>query len=64
MTTTIKNLRKELGYSQAKLASLVGVTSNCIQKIESGANYPQIGTLKRIAEALNCELKIELIKKI
>ena len=52
--------RGELGYSQRQLAELVGTTQSAIARLESGGRPPRIDTLLRIAEALDCELVIEL----
>jgi transcriptional regulator with XRE-family HTH domain len=46
--------------SQAELASLVGTSQSAIARLESGGRPPRIDTLLRIADALDCELDIEL----
>lgn len=43
--------------TQKHLAELCGTTQQQIAKIENGHVDPQLSTLKRVAEALNCELK-------
>src|SRR5687768_9507830 len=52
--------RKELGLSQAELAELVTTTQSAIARLESGGRPPRIDTLLRIANALDCELDVEL----
>ncbi len=52
--------RTERGLSQADLAKLVGTTQSAIARLESGGRPPRIDKLLRIAEALECELKVEL----
>jgi ribosome-binding protein aMBF1 (putative translation factor) len=52
--------RKELGLSQAELAELVATTQSAIARLESGGRPPRIDTLLRIAQALDCELAVEL----
>jgi ribosome-binding protein aMBF1 (putative translation factor) len=52
--------RKDLGLSQAELAELVGTTQSAIARLESGGRPPRIDTLLRIANALDCELVVEL----
>src|SRR5919108_4084579 len=52
--------RKELGLSQAELAELVATTQSAIARLESGGRPPRIDTLLRIANALDCELIVEL----
>ena len=52
--------RKELGLSQAELAEFVATTQSAIARLESGGRPPRIDTLLRIADALDCELLVEL----
>jgi ribosome-binding protein aMBF1 (putative translation factor) len=52
--------RKDLGLSQAELAELVATTQSAIARLESGGRPPRIDTLLRIADALDCELIVEL----
>ena len=46
--------------SQVELAELVGTTQSAIARLESGGRPPRIDTLLRIADALDCELEVEL----
>ena len=46
--------------SQRELAELVGTTQSAIARLERGGRPPRIDTLLRIAEALDCELLVEL----
>lgn len=52
--------RLELGLSQTELAELVGTTQSAIARLEAGGRPPRIDTLLRIADALDCELVVEL----
>jgi ribosome-binding protein aMBF1 (putative translation factor) len=52
--------RRALGLSQAELAELVTTTQSAIARLESGGRPPRIDTLLRIANALDCELLVEL----
>jgi len=52
--------RRARGFSQAELASLVGTTQSAIARLESGGRPPRIDTLLRIAQALDCDLAVEL----
>jgi transcriptional regulator with XRE-family HTH domain len=52
--------RRALGLSQKELAELTGTTQSAIARLESGGRPPRIDTLLRIAEALDCELIVEL----
>jgi transcriptional regulator with XRE-family HTH domain len=55
--------RSERGLSQAELAKLVGTTQSAIARLESGGRPPRIDTLLRIADALECDLHVELIPR-
>ena len=52
--------RKARGLSQRELAELTSTTQSAIARLESGGRPPRIDTLLRIAEALDCELLVEL----
>ena len=57
----VKAIRESQGISQQKLAENIGLTWRSIPNIESGNVSPKISTLRKIAEVLNCDLKILLI---
>ncbi|MGH3049186.1 MAG: helix-turn-helix domain-containing protein [Gaiellaceae bacterium] len=48
------------GLSQRQLAERCGTTQSAIARLERGGRPPRIDTLLRIAEALDCELIVEL----
>ena len=48
------------GLSQRELAELVGTTQSSIARLERGGRPPRIDTLLRIADALDCDLVVEL----
>ena len=52
--------RLERGLSQKELAALVGTTQSAIARLEAGGRPPRIDTLLRIADALDCDLAVEL----
>jgi DNA-binding XRE family transcriptional regulator len=52
--------RGELGLSQRELAQLTGTTQSAIARLEAGGRPPRIDTLLRIANALDCDLLVEL----
>jgi transcriptional regulator with XRE-family HTH domain len=56
----VSDRRRALGLSQAELAELTGTTQSAIARLESGGRPPRIDTLMRIANALDCELRVEL----
>jgi len=53
--------RVQMSMSQRELAVLCGTTQSAIARLERGGRPPRIDTLLRIAEALDCELLVELV---
>lgn len=52
--------RRTLDLSQRELADLCGTTQSAIARLERGQRPPRVDTLMRIANALDCELVVEL----
>lgn len=53
----LKELRKEKGWSQQKLAERTGLSFNAITKIEQGlAKYPTLKTLIKLSDAFKISL--------
>ena len=52
--------RVAMNMSQRELAELCGTTQSSIARLERGGRPPRIDTLLRIAEALDCELVVDL----
>jgi transcriptional regulator with XRE-family HTH domain len=52
--------RQAMGLSQRELAELVGTTQSAIARLERGGRPPRIDTLLRIADALDCDLLVDL----
>lgn len=52
--------RAKSGLSQSDLASKTGIDQSDISKIERGVANPSVSTLKRLATAMNMELRIEI----
>jgi predicted transcriptional regulator len=52
--------RVAMNMSQRELAELVGTTQSAIARLERGGRPPRIDTLLRIAEALDCELVVDI----
>jgi len=48
----IRQLRRERGWSQGKLASEAGITKNTVIRIESGREEVHLQTLLQVAETL------------
>ena len=55
LARNLKARRGRLGYSQAKLAELVGLSVPFIAEIEIGRKSPSLATLDRLATALEVE---------
>ena len=53
----IKEIRKQRGLSQEKLAELVNIEQNILSYIETGNNFCKSETLKKIINALNIDPK-------
>ena len=49
-----------MGLSQRELAERCGTTQSAIARLERGGRPPRIDTLLRIADALQCDLVVEL----
>ena len=52
----IKELRKRKGLTQEQLAELINMEQTSISVIESGRNFPTLGTLEKIAQILEVNL--------
>jgi DNA-binding XRE family transcriptional regulator len=59
----VSERRAERGLSQRELAELVGTTQSAIARLERGGRPPRIDTLLKIAEALDCDLTVELVPR-
>ena len=53
----IKEIRKNRGLTQEKLAELIDIETCSLSAIEIGRHYPSMPTIVKIAEKLNVELK-------
>lgn len=52
----IRQKRTEMGYTQEKLAEILGVTAPAVNKWEKGCSYPDITLLPVLARALKTDL--------
>lgn len=52
--------RLSRGLTQTELAKKIGTKQSAISRLESGQYNPTIGILRKIAEALDADLKISL----
>ena len=55
--------REMLGITQKQLANKVGIYQADISKIERGLANPSVSTLKRLADGLDVEIRIEFVQK-
>ena len=55
--------RENVGLTQKQLSEKVGIYQADISKIERGLANPSVYTLKRLADGLDAELKIEFVQK-
>ena len=53
--------RMKRNVTQKQLSKLSGIDQSNISKIETGEYSPSLKTMKKIADALNTDLKIELV---
>ena len=52
----VKAIRKQRKITQEHLSEHIGVDNGYISKLEVGQNFPSIGTLEKIANAINVDL--------
>ena len=55
--------RVESGLTQKGLSERSGINQANISKIENGVYNPTVNILRKLAEAMNMELKIEFVPK-
>ncbi len=62
----IRAIRESLGMSVAQLASRLGIPRQNVDRIERSekTGHITVGTLKRVADTLSCDLQITLIPRI
>ncbi len=54
--------RKAQNLTQKELSERTGITQADISRIEKGTRNPSLGMLKRLAEGLGMQLKVEFVK--
>jgi len=60
IASQVTERRLALGLSQADLARRCATSQSAIARLENGGRPPRIDTLLRLAEALDCDLFVEL----
>lgn len=58
---TLIDARKQLHLTQKELSGLTGITQADISRIESGTRNPSLNMIKKIARALNMQVKLEFV---
>ncbi len=53
----IKELRKNAGLTQEKLAELINIETTSLSGIESGRHFPSLPTIEKISNSLNVTMK-------
>jgi transcriptional regulator with XRE-family HTH domain len=53
----LQNLSKQAGFTQERMAELIGIDSNYLSKIECGMRSPTLKTLMKFAKALKIPKK-------
>ncbi|WP_433228920.1 helix-turn-helix domain-containing protein [Actinomadura formosensis] len=54
----VRERRRELGLTQAKVAELAGITQPALSRIEGGGGLPTLAMLDRIAKAMHTTFTI------
>ena len=55
--------RNRAGLTQAQVARRMGTTQSTIARLESGKRPPTLGSLKRYAQAVGCEIQLRLLPR-
>lgn len=58
---TLIDARKQLHLTQKELSGITGITQADISRIESGTRNPSLNMIKKIARALNIQVKLEFV---
>jgi len=61
--SSLIDARKACNVTQKQLSEATGIAQSDISRIETGSGNPTIKILKRLAEGLGMDLKIEFIPK-
>lgn len=63
LASALIRLRLAKGLTQEQLAKLLNTKQESIARLESGNSLPSLSTVKKVAEALDAELEINLQPK-
>jgi transcriptional regulator with XRE-family HTH domain len=60
LASDLIRLRLARGLTQAQLAALLHTRQESIARLESGSSLPSLSTVRRVADALDADLEINL----
>jgi ribosome-binding protein aMBF1 (putative translation factor) len=63
LATALIRLRLAKGLTQEDLAKMLNTKQESIARLENGGSLPSLSTMKKLAEALDAELEINLRPK-
>jgi transcriptional regulator with XRE-family HTH domain len=63
LAAALIRLRLAKGLTQEQLAKLLNTKQESIARLESGGSLPSLSTVKKVADALDAELEINLRPK-
>lgn len=63
LASALIRLRLAKGLTQEQLAKLLNTKQESIARLESGGSLPSLSTVKKVADALDAELEINLLPK-
>lgn len=63
LITMLLEAREQRKITQSDLSKVTGIAQGDISKIEKGSANPSLKTLKRLADGLGMNLKIEFVNK-
>jgi transcriptional regulator with XRE-family HTH domain len=55
---SVRSARRELGMTQAELATRLGVGASYVANLEAGRTNPTVGQLAAVADALRVDLDV------
>lgn len=58
MVSEVARMRRDLGYSQARLAMAAGIKQPVVARMETGVNSPRLDTILKVLLPLGKTLKI------
>jgi transcriptional regulator with XRE-family HTH domain len=60
IASALIRLRLAKGLTQEQLAKLLNTKQESIARMESGSSLPSLSTIKRVANALDAEIEVEI----